>query len=293
MFMGVLFCLLVISNVEAQQVQVTVSISPQKYFVERIGGENVRVMVMVPPGYSSHTFEPKPRQMVELLHSLVYFTIGDTFEKSIIERIRDVNSKIMIVRTEEGIEKIPAAVRPLDEEHHVEAEEEHHEHSHGSLDPHIWLSPPLVMIQARHIMNALVKVDPGRKDQYIRNYTAFISELTALDAELTTLFSESKEKTAFIVFHPAWGYFARTYGLRQIPVEIEGKEPKPAELMRLIDFARDNGIKVVFVQPQIQPASAEMLAREIGGQVVAVDPLAENWLHNLRIVAEKFKNVLR
>ncbi len=268
-----------------QKLQVTVSIEPQKYFVQRIGGDLVEVEVMVPAGYSPHIYEPKPRQMVKLSDSKIYFAVGVQFENVWLDRIAAANSSIRIIHTQDGIEKI--AIHEEDEH-----EEESEGHDHGEYDPHIWLSPPLVMLQARYILNALIDIDPGKREIYIRNYTGFINELAALDLELMTLFSTPGQKKEFIVFHPAWGYFAQAYGLKQLPVEIEGKELKPADLMNLINYAKDNEIKVVFVQPQISPQSAEMIAREIGGETVSADPLSADWLANMKIVAQKFKEVL-
>ncbi len=147
-------------------------------------------------------------------------------------------------------------------------------------------------IQAAHILKALIEADPKNRLPYTAGYDAFMKELDALDGELKALFAGRKGEP-FMVFHPAWGYFAEAYGLKQIPVEIEGKEPKAAQLQSLIRRARERGVKVVFVQPQFSTKSAEMVAREIGGQVVPVDSLAENWDANLREVARKFRAALQ
>jgi zinc transport system substrate-binding protein len=176
-----------------------------------------------------------------------------------------------------------------DTDHH-EAEHEHHEHA--GLDPHIWLSPPLVKIQARTILTALQEADPAHGSVYETNFNAFTAQIDQLDADLKKTFAGKKD-LQFIVFHPAWGYFADAYGLKQVPIEIEGKNPKPAQLKALIEHARENRIKVIFVQPQFSTQSAEVVAREISGQVAFADPLAEDWMANLREVAEKFEAALR
>jgi zinc transport system substrate-binding protein len=144
-----------------------------------------------------------------------------------------------------------------------------------------------VKIQARHILDALVAIDPVHQSKYESNYASFMREIDELDAELKALFAGRKGEQ-FMVFHPSWGYFAEAYGLVQVPVEIEGKDPKPAQLQKLIRHARERHIKVVFVQPQFSAKSAELLSGEIGGQIVYTDPLAENWAGNLREVARKF-----
>jgi zinc transport system substrate-binding protein len=148
------------------------------------------------------------------------------------------------------------------------------------------------MVQARNILTALQEADPAHHSVYEANYKAFIALLVDLDGELRSILT-GKKGLEFIVFHPAWGYFAHAYGLKQVPIEIEGKEPKPAQLKELIEHARKHQIKVVFVQPQFSSKSAEQVAKEIGGQVAFVDPLALNWADNLREVATKFKAVLR
>jgi zinc transport system substrate-binding protein len=285
LLVGVVCCCFVVAGIAwAEPIKAFVSIAPQRYFLERIGGNLVQVTVMVEPGASPHTYEPKPRQMVELSKTRLYFTIGETFEQAWLEKIRNANPGLVIVRTEAGIEKIPMTA------HHHEGE---NGNDHGIKDPHIWLSPPLVMLQARNILQGLLQVDPAHRDIYQANYKNFIIELVDLDAELISALGARERARAFMVFHPAWGYFALAYGLEQIPIEVEGKEPKLAELERLIQKAKERGIKVVFVEPQFSTKSAATIAGALGGQVVVVDPLSPEWSKNLREVAAKFKDALR
>jgi len=271
-----------------ETMQVTVSILPQKYFVERIGGDRVSVMVMVPPGSPPNIYEPKPRQMVQLSHSKLYFAIGVPFENVWLGKISAANPRMTIVHTDDGIVKLP-----MTDHIHAGAEQAQEHDAGAQKDTHIWLSPPLVMVQARHILYALVDADPANRAAYLDNYKRFMQEVTSLDAELTALFAGAGSQVEFLVFHPAWGYFAQAYGLTQIAVETEGKEPKPAELIDLIDYARKKGIKVIFVQPQIFPESAAVIAREIGGKVLTADPLAPDWFGNLKKVANTFKTVAK
>jgi zinc transport system substrate-binding protein len=279
---------LVLSAIPAQAdvVRAFVSIAPQKYFVQKIGGELVTVSVLVPGSADPHTYEPKPRQMMELAKSAVYFAVGVDFERVWLPKIAPTNPGMLIIHTEEGIEKIPMSGR--NHEHAGDA----HNKSSAVPDPHIWLSPASVKIQAGHILQALIKLDPKNQTRYKNGYTAFLREIDALDAELKALFAGRKNKQ-FIVFHPSWGYLARDYGLKQVPIEIEGKDPKPAQLQMLIHHAREQGIKVVFVQPQFSSKSAAMVARAIEGRVIYVNPLAEDWAENLRDVAQKFSDSIR
>lgn len=287
--LSLLMSFVTISGVSAaDKTTVFVSIVPQKFFVEQIAKDLVDVQVMVEPGANPATYEPKPAQMAAVSKAQIYFSIGVPFEKAWLKKLASANPKMRIVHTEDGIQKMPMA------SHHHDEEKDHKKgsHDHGVLDPHVWLSPPLVMVQARNILTALQEVDPAHHADYEANYKAFMTMMVELDGELRGILT-GKRGLQFIVFHPAWGYFAHAYGLKQVPIEIEGKEPKPAQLKELIEHAQKHQIKVVFVQPQFSSKSAEQVAKEIGGQVAFVDPLALNWAENLREVATKFKAVLK
>jgi zinc transport system substrate-binding protein len=269
---------------------VFVSIIPQKYFVEKIGGEFVDVSVMVQPGASPAVYEPKPAQMVALSKAKVYFAVGVPFEAVWLERIMTANPNLTVVPTEKGIRK-----RVMREHHHKEEGIATLEkrRDHKIKDPHIWLSPPLVMVLARNVLDALCRTDPSHCAAYETNYKRFIIELVELDAEIRRVFAGQGRGMAFMVFHPAWGYFAEAYGLEQIPIETEGKEPKPAELRELIKHAQRRGIRIIFVQPQFSAKSAKTIAKAIGGEVAYADPLALNWAENLRKQAATFETALR
>jgi len=301
-FCWVLLATWTVTGTASGKVAVFVSLAPQKYFVQQIGKDLVDVQVMVPPGADPHTYEPKPKQMVAIAKARLYFAIGVEFEKARLKKISATNPQMQVIYTDQGIRKIPMPVHHLDEEasHHEKgklgAETDYgsgdEQQAHGGLDPHIWLSPPLVLKQAQTILAALQAVDPAHRAVYEANYQAFSAEIANLDAELRNTFA-GRQGLQFIVFHPAWGYFAHTYGLEQIPIEIEGKNPKPAQLRELLEMAKKKNIKTIFVQPQFSAKSADLIAREIDGQVVFADPLAEDWANNLRAVAHKFKVALR
>jgi len=295
---GLVLCLLGVLRASAvfgaEGIPLFVSILPQKYFVEKIGGKLVDVSVMVQPGASEATYEPKPNQMVTLSRAKIYFAIGVPFEKVWLKKIAASNQPIHVVHTEKGIEK-----RPLARHSHVSKDSGEGEHedveneNHGVKDPHIWLSPPLVMIQARTILMALQEIDPNNQAVYEANYKVFMMELLEMDAEIRRIFKRKGKRISFMVFHPSWGYFADAYGLKQIPIEVEGKEPKPAQMKALIEFGRENAIKVIFVQPQVSTKRAEIIAKAIGGRIVLTDPLAEDWGNNVREQALKFMTALR
>jgi zinc transport system substrate-binding protein len=264
------------------KLKVVVSIVPQKYFLDKIGGDLVDVSVMVLPGSSPATYEPKPQQMVGLTKARIYFAVGVPFEKVWLKKFISVNPEMTVVHTEEGIEKI-----------FMEVQDSHDEktHQHGIRDPHIWLSPPLVMVQSRNIFYALTRVDPEHKEVYTKNYKSFMREVVDLDLKIRDVFSGEGEGARFMVYHPAWGYFARSYGLKQIPVEIEGKSPTARELEHFVNYTGREGVKAIFVQPQLSSKSAHTIAQAIGCRVIFVDPLAENWAENLLDVADKFNSI--
>ena len=271
----------------APDLQVTVSIVPQAYFVERIGGEHVAVQVMVEPGQSPHTYEPKPEQLVALSQSNVYFSIGVSFEDAWLERIAAASPGMLLVDTAAGIER-----RYIEAHDHGDDDDDHEEDYEGeNLDPHIWLSPRLVKIQARHMADALAELDPEHAQEYRDNLVAFEAEIDALDAEIRQQLA-GLTSVKFLVFHPSWGYFADEYGLEQVAIEVGGQEPSAAELAQLITMAREEGIRVVFAQPEFSTRSAEVIAEEIDGRVLLINPLALDWAENLREVARTVAEVL-
>jgi zinc transport system substrate-binding protein len=292
-----LLCMLPVLGFAADEGTITVftSILPQEYFVERIGGDRVEVQALVAPGRSPATYEPTPRQMASLSEATVFFRIGVPFENAFMPKIRDLTQGLRIVDTREGI-----TLREMKAHHHGDdgyqhedhhADEEHHHH-HGGTDPHVWLSPRLVKIQARTIADALIDIDPAGRAIYEKNLAAFVADLDVLDAHLAEALAPVKGKT-FMVFHPAWGYFADAYGLEQTPIEIEGKDPSGQQLVRVIEMAKEQGVRVIFVQPQFSRQSAERVAGAIDGAVLPIDPLARDYVGNLERVATEIREALQ
>lgn len=257
------------------KISVTVSILPQKYIVERIGGDKVSVNVMVGPGDSPHTYEPKPEQMAALSRSTIYFAIGVEFEGAWMGKIASANPKMKIVDLSENFSKLPS----LENEHE------------GEPDPHIWTSPEIVKSITQKIAIELSSIDENNSDVYQANLEAFNTEINQLQDDIRGSLEKIGTRQ-FLVFHPAWGYFAREFGLEEIPIEIGGTEPSASELGEIIDKAKRENIRVVFAQPEFSSQIADYIAKEIGGQVVLISPLGENWLENLRSVAKIFEDHL-
>lgn len=255
---------------------VAVSVLPEKYFVERVGGARVRVSVMVGPGRSPHTYEPTPKQMAEVAAARVYFRVGVPFEAVWLPRLVENSPHLRVVDCRRGITLQRVREDKVRQDH---------------PDPHVWTSPPLVKIMAANIRDALISLDPAHQADYARGYRGFAADLDALDGDLRRDLAGLKSRR-FMVFHPAWGYFAQTYGLQQVAIEREGKEPGARALVDLIDRARREGIRVIFVQAQFARGYAETVARAVGARVVTVDPLAEDYLANMRRVARAFEGAL-
>jgi zinc transport system substrate-binding protein len=282
------------------KVKAFVSILPIAYFVERVGGPNVEVSVLVGPGQDPHTFEPTPRLMVKLANARVLFKMGFPFEETIVKKIGSTFKNVEVVDLQQGLK-----VRTLTDEEaeaeeaehghghgHGEAKHDEHSHESGMIDQHTWLDPQLAKIQARTIADTLIRIDSARKDLYEKNLKDFQADLDAIHEELTKALAPVKGKS-FFVFHPAYGYFGAAYGLKQVPVQIEGKEPTPRQLARLIELAKEDDVKVIFATPQFSKKSADALAQAIGGAVVPLDDLAPNYLKNLREMAAKLDSALR
>jgi len=254
--------------------------------VERVGGDRVDVSVMVGPGSSPATYEPVPRQMVEIGNAQLFFRIGVPFENVWMDRIGKTNPKMKVIDTRRGIKLLPMKT------HHRNEDTQHAEGRKGRKDPHIWLSLKLVKIQAKNICDALISVDAGCREYYRKNLKAFHDDLDKLDVEIAqNLKGLSIRK--FMVFHPAWGYFTGDYGLEQIPVEIGGKDPGARELANLIEEAKNDGIKIIFVQKQFSEKSAEAIAAAIKGRIIQIDPLARDYLNNMKMIAETFLRAIQ
>ncbi len=270
------------------KVGVAVTIPPQMDFARKVGGEHVHVTVLVPPGGNPHTYEPSPQQMTELAQVKVFFQVGVPFEKTLLNRIEAVNPSMKTVDTGAGI-----ALRSMSEDElRADTDEPAGQDEGGNKDPHTWLDPANVKVMARHMADALSEADPQNKADYAANLARYDRELDDLDAYIRARCKDLKTRD-FMVYHPAFGYFARAYGLKQVPIELEGKEPSAQTLAATIDFARKSGIKVIFVQKQFSQRAAQAVAQAIGGKVVAVDPLSEDYVRNMKAMADAFAGAMQ
>ena len=298
------------------RLNVVVSIPPQAAFVERVGGDHVKVDVLIGPGQSPHSYTPTAAEISRVAECDVYFTIGVPFEEAVKRRIAANRPDLPIINSREGVplrhmkhvhhhdehadehghdhdhahDDAHEGEHAADHEHGHEHDREH-EHGMGEPDPHVWLSPQNAKIISRNICDGLKRLDPQVAAACEANLAEFASELDEVDQEIRESLAPLKQRE-FMVFHPAFGYFADAYNLEQLPVEIEGKDPSAKALNELIETAKAKGIRVVFVQPQFSRRRAEAVAEAINGAVVPMDPLARNYIGNLREMAQKIKSAI-
>jgi zinc transport system substrate-binding protein len=257
---------------------ITVSILPQKYFLEKIAGDHFNINVMIPPGASPVTYEPTPKQMKELSNSFAYFRIGHIeFENVWMKNMQSINTEMKIVDLSQNADLIEP------ENKHIHSHDGHHHHG---VDPHIWTSPKEVKKQAEIIYSFLVKREPESKDEFVVNYNTFLAEIDSLNNYLVEILLPYKNRK-FMIFHPALSYIARDYGLKQISIEIDGKEPTSANIQQIIDVARKEDIRIIFIQKQFSTHNADVIANEISASVVQIDPLNYNWDESIRFIANE------
>ncbi|MDD4732237.1 MAG: zinc ABC transporter substrate-binding protein [Desulfovibrio sp.] len=292
----------------ASEPTVAVSVVPQQWAVRQVGGDQVRTLVLVPAGADPHTFEPKPSQVAQLAGADVFFTIGLEFEKAWLGRLAgakpdlrvvsmlDGNPSDLAVHAGEAHDHAEHAGEAHDHaEHAGEAHDHaehagHHHHHHDGLDPHVWTAPQGMIRMLDGTLRELVRLDPAHADAYRARHARALERVQTLDREIHDLLRIiPEERRVFLVFHPAWGHFAESYGLRQLSIEMEGKEPGPGELAGVIREAARRNVHAVFIQPQMSRRTAGQVARALDGRVIPADPLAEDWENNLRAVARAFR----
>ncbi|MEN8188835.1 MAG: zinc ABC transporter substrate-binding protein [Thermodesulfobacteriota bacterium] len=256
-----------------------VTIVPLKQLVEQIGGPERSVRVLVAEGQDPHHFQPSPRQITELSEAGLLFTVGINFEEKLKSKIKGLNIPLNFVDMGHGVQK--TAMENGLHHHHGKGDESTH-------DPHIWLSPLNLKIMAKNVARALIKASPSAKSSIERNLLKTLEQLDRLHQKTSRQLAPFQGRT-FYVFHPSFGYFARDFHLRQKAVEMEGKSPSARQLAHLINSARKDGARTIFTQPQFDPKSGEAIARAIGGQVVPLNPLAEDVMANIAGIAEKIE----
>lgn len=261
--------------VQANEQQVLVSVAPYVTMVNALAGDHVEVQLLVPAGYSSHTFEPTPRQILKAAKARLWFTIGEPFETKAITALQSDNSALQTVDLREGLELLNDSCH----------------HHHHSSDPHIWMSPKMMETQVKHIAKALQEAFPDIAAEIAKNVEPLINRLQTLDKTIREMLSSKKGNTLF-VSHPAYGYFCREYDLTQVSIEFEGKDPSPKKLTKLIDLGKELKVKTIFVQKQYSSKAAELVAQEIGATTDTLDPYGENYFENMPYIASQIAKEL-
>ncbi|HAR37252.1 MAG: hypothetical protein A2W86_00760 [Bacteroidetes bacterium GWD2_45_23] len=262
-----------------QKPVLTVTIEPQRYFLEQIVGDAFTINTLVPPGSSPETYEPAPSVMVEMNNSLIYFMVGDLgFERAWSTRLVTNNPNITLVDCSTGIERVEGG------DHAGHGHEQGHD-GHGDSDPHFWASPRAVKIMAANMLEAVVKADPTNEETYRANFSRFNRQLAETDSLIQDKLTHATS-SAFIIYHPALAYFAKDYNLRQHSVEFQGKTPSPAQMKILVDLSRREQIHTLFIQKGFDTKNMEVIAREIGAEVFEIDPLNYEWDKELLRMAD-------
>src|SRR5512133_3934906 len=243
---------------------ISVSIAPFKYFVTAIAGEDFNVNVMVPPGSDPHVYEPFPDQIRKLSMSEAYISNGYLgFEMAWLDRFYESNKSMKKLDLSQGIEPLAA--------------EEHHEGGHREgADPHYWVSPKAALTMSLSVLNLLIDLNPSETEKYKENYELLVARIRTLDEKARDLFSDVQGRE-FMIYHPNLAYLARDYGLQEISVEFDGKEPPPSRMRELIDLARKEKIRKIFLQQEYDQRNARAIANEINADLVIINPLSEDW----------------
>jgi len=257
---------------DSDRLVVAVSILPLKEFVTEIGGDKVNVNVMIPPGAFPHSYEPKPVQLRQLKNTNLFVKVGTPveFEVNWMDKLLQINPQMCVIDASPGIDLI---------------------RSEDHIDPHIWLSPKNVKLMVQSITRGLILADSINSQYYWNNQDIYLRKLDQLDQQISALLVK-KVRPEFIVLHPSWNYFARDYGLVQIGIEQEGKEPSAKHLQSLIDDATLKNISTIFIAPQDNPKNAYTIANELSASVQTIDPLNEHYLKNLFHVAQLISEAL-
>ncbi len=284
-----LFCLLLIGSKsiadssikeQPQKPQIYVSVPPLAFFAEQIAGDNFEIVTVIGPGQSPTTFETTPKQFAKFANAKIFFTAGVPFEKQLNKKLKSSFENLYIIDTQRGID-----LQKIEHHHHGDSNEDHND-GINSLDPHTWLDPALSKMMAQNIYDGLVKFYPADSLMFQDNLNLILDELDKLDFYIRQELEPFAGKS-FYTFHPAFGYFAKAYNLKQMSIEFEGKEPSARQLIGIIEKVRKERVKIIFTQPQFSDKSARAIAESIGAAVIPIDPLSKDYLNNLKEITNQ------
>lgn len=269
------------SSRQQQEKVLSVTIEPQKYFLEQIVGDKYKVNCVVPNGSNPESFDLAPSQIMTIGKSEAYFKIGFLgIENTWIENIRKNNPHVKFFDCSSGI-------TPIGGHQHDQAqgEEQHSHHGHDDGDPHTWSAPYTARIIADNMYKAVIELDSKNKEYYTTNYNKLIAVIDSTDNVIKQYIDQAPCKS-FIIYHPALSYFAQEYGLKQLSIEYEGKNPSPKQFKELIDYAKQNNVKTVFIQQEFDAKNAETMANSIGGKAIPINLMAYDWSSEIIKIAK-------
>lgn len=255
------------------KIGVVVSLGPEVEWVNAVGGDKVNVSLMVPSGSDPHTYEPLPNQLTQVSYAKMYIEIGSSieFENNYMDKIKEANPNMLVVNASQGIQLIPNSA----------------ENEAETVDPHVWADPKNAKIMVNNIYNSLVQEDPADKEYFQKNRDQYLQQLDQLDKNTTQLL-KGKQNTTILIFHPAFGYYAKDYNLTIVGAMINDEEPSPQRIAMMVDIAKKNNITIVYSEPQYDPKFMQSLASQINGQVLTVSDLDEHYIQNMNNVAMAF-----
>lgn len=259
---------------------ITVTIEPQRYFCEALAKDFFKVECMVPHGNSPETYDPNPRQLINLEKSTIYLRIGYIgFEMQWMDKLVSNAPHIEVFDTSQGINLIMEKGHQKIINHNI-----------NQVEPHLWCSPKNAYVIAKNTLDILCSFDRKHEKTYINRYDSLCKEITKTDSIIRIELKKPKADKAFAIYHPSLSYFARDYNLMQIPIENNGKEPSPSELANIIDRCRKNKVHIIFVQPEFDHHNAEIIAKQIGARVVSINPLNKQWDKEMITIAKELSH---
>ncbi|MBD3795407.1 MAG: zinc ABC transporter substrate-binding protein [Epsilonproteobacteria bacterium] len=265
--MRLILAMLILTFYVEANLNIAVSIEPQKEIVQKIGKEKVGVVLMVNSGASPHSYEPKANQMIALSKAKLYFSVGVEFEHVWLARFKAQNKNLLIIDSTKGITKMPMI--------------ETYHHKGNSLDPHVWTSPRNMKLMAKNIYENMAKNDTKNYEFYKANYLNLLKEIDMMDKKIRLILSKIPKNGSFLVFHPSWGYFAKEYGLNQVSIEVEGKSIAPKALVSIIEQSKKAKVRVIIVQPEFSDKMAQSVAKALNVKIYKISTMSQNWGLNL------------
>lgn len=262
----------------------TVTIEPQRYFLEQIVGDMFEVNTLVPPGSSPETYEPSPMAMINLGNSRAYFKVGFLgYENAWSGKLAKNNPNVVVVDCSDGVDLMYGTHGPHG--HDDDDDHAHHDHGPDAPDPHIWSSPKNALKMSQNMLDAMLKLDPDNAEYYKTNFETLAENIANTDLLIRDKIKDIKSRS-FIIYHPALSYFARDFDLEQHSIEFEGKNPSPAQVKELVDLAKSEAITVVLIQQEFDVKNTQVIASELGTKPHVINPLAYDWKEEMLSLAK-------